>query len=113
MLDSFCGVIAVGGTPQFNWHVILSCALWLLLVSIIAMIIYNSKMKLIAVMKSFLLQQGVRRLCPLPAVGSKGRGTPDTTAQPPAWLVCHDLHLQQIYEAVSQDFHSWYFCKMD
>lgn len=56
-------------------------------------------MKLIATMKSFLLQQGVRRLWPLPAVGSKGRGTPDTTVQPPAWLVCHDSHLQQICEA--------------
>lgn len=41
-------------------------------------------MKLIAAMKPFLLQQGVRRLQPLLAVGSKGRGTPDTTVQPPA-----------------------------
>lgn len=61
MLEPFCGVIAVGDSPQFNWHVILSCALWLLLVLIIAMVIYSTKMKLIAAMKSFLLQQGVRR----------------------------------------------------
>lgn len=65
MLEPFCGVIAVGDTPQFNWHVILSCALWLLLVLIIATVIYNIKMKLldtlIAAMKFFLLQQGVRR----------------------------------------------------
>lgn len=61
MLEPFCRVIAVGDTLQFNWHVILSCALWLLLVLTIAMVIYNIKMKLIAAMKSFLLQQGVRR----------------------------------------------------
>lgn len=61
MLEPFCGVIAVGDTPQFNWHVILSCALWFLLVLIIATVNYNIKMKLIAAMKFFLLQQGVRR----------------------------------------------------
>lgn len=60
MLEPFGGVIAIGDTPQFSWREILICALWLLLVLIIAMVIYNSKMKLIAAMKSFLLQQGVR-----------------------------------------------------